>query len=90
MPLLCGIDFCNLLVLHRYFFVTILNCSLISATTERVCLIMGSVDSVRKVHNFIMEKIREKPDPNPKLDGEAKSNFERHKQVIISFSVVLG
>ncbi|XP_064600152.1 RNA-binding protein Nova-1-like isoform X2 [Liolophura sinensis] len=53
------------------------------ATTERVCLIMGSVDSVRKVHNFIMEKIREKPDPNPKLDGEAKSNFERHKQVKI-------
>ncbi|KAL3874716.1 hypothetical protein ACJMK2_037691 [Sinanodonta woodiana] len=51
-------------------------------TTERVCLIMGAVDSVRKVHSFIMEKIREKPDPNPKPE-ESKSNFERHRQVKI-------
>lgn len=53
-------------------------------TTERVCLITGTVEAVRKVHNFIMDKIREKPDTNPKpLDGDLKVNFERHKQVLI-------
>ncbi|KAL4237339.1 RNA-binding protein Nova-1 [Mactra antiquata] len=51
-------------------------------TTERVCLIMGIPDAVRKVHNFIMEKIREKPDPNPKPEV-SKNNFERHRQVKI-------
>ncbi|XP_052766154.1 RNA-binding protein Nova-1-like isoform X3 [Mya arenaria] len=51
-------------------------------TTERVCLIMGAADSVRKVHNFIMEKIREKPDPNPKPEV-SKNNFERHRQVTV-------
>ncbi|XP_041352923.1 RNA-binding protein Nova-1-like isoform X2 [Gigantopelta aegis] len=51
-------------------------------TTERVCLIMGPVEAVRQVHNFVMEKIREKPDPNPKMD-ETKSTFERHRQVKI-------
>ncbi|KAK3093688.1 hypothetical protein FSP39_018925 [Pinctada imbricata] len=49
-------------------------------TTERVCLIMGGVDAVRRVHHFIMEKIREKPDPNPKPE-ETNKNFERHRQV---------
>ena len=29
-----------------------------------------------------MEKIREKPDPNPKpVEGDIKANLERHKQV---------
>lgn len=51
-------------------------------TTERVCLIMGAAEAVRKVHNFIMEKIREKPDPNPKPEV-SKTNFERHRQVKI-------
>ncbi|XP_052275285.1 RNA-binding protein Pasilla-like isoform X15 [Dreissena polymorpha] len=51
-------------------------------TTERVCLIMGAAEAVRKVHNFIMEKIREKPDPNPKPEV-SKNNFERHRQVKI-------
>jgi len=43
---------------------------------------MGGADSVRKVHNFIMEKIREKPDPNPKPEA-SKNNFERHRQVTV-------
>ncbi|ESO90069.1 hypothetical protein LOTGIDRAFT_123770 [Lottia gigantea] len=55
-------------------------------TTERVCLIMGPVEAVQKVHYFIMEKIREKPDPNPKLD-DSKSNFERHRQVSVKILV---
>ncbi|XP_050404467.1 RNA-binding protein Pasilla isoform X1 [Patella vulgata] len=55
-------------------------------TTERVCLIMGPVEAVQKVHNFIMDKIKEKPDPNPKLD-DTKSNFERHRQVSVKILV---
>ena len=51
-----------------------------TGTTERVCLIMGGVEAVKRVHCFIMEKIREKPDPNPKPD-ETNKNFERHRQV---------
>lgn len=43
---------------------------------------MGIPDAVRKVHNFIMEKIREKPDPNPKPEV-SKNNFERHRQVTV-------
>ncbi|XP_076442198.1 RNA-binding protein Nova-1-like isoform X3 [Babylonia areolata] len=50
-------------------------------TTERVCLIMGPAEAVRKVHIFIMEKIRDKPDPSPKPE-DAKTNYERHRQVI--------
>ncbi|WAR18354.1 LOW QUALITY PROTEIN: NOVA1-like protein, partial [Mya arenaria] len=37
---------------------------------------------IPKVHNFIMEKIREKPDPNPKPEV-SKNNFERHRQVTV-------
>ena len=55
---------------------------MLTGTTERVCLIMGAADAVRKVHSFIMEKIREKPDPNPKPEA-SKSNFERHRQVTV-------
>lgn len=41
---------------------------------------MGGVEAVKRVHCFIMEKIREKPDPNPKPE-ETNKNFERHRQV---------
>ncbi|XP_005106817.1 RNA-binding protein Nova-1 isoform X3 [Aplysia californica] len=54
-------------------------------TTERICLIMGSPEAVRQVNNFIMEKIREKPESNPTTPtkpDDAKNNFERHRQVI--------
>jgi len=54
-------------------------------TTERICLIMGSPEAVRTVNNFIMEKIREKPESNPTTPtkpDDAKNNFERHRQVI--------
>lgn len=51
-------------------------------TTERVCLITGPFEAVRKVHNFIMEKIREKPELNPKYE-DYRGPFERHQQVKI-------
>jgi len=54
-------------------------------TTERVCLMSGSVDGVLRIHEFIMEKIKEKPDPNAKIaiDFDHKQPAEREKQVKI-------
>lgn len=55
-------------------------------TTERVCLISGpSVDGILRIHEFIMEKIKEKPDPNSKvaIDFDHKLSAEREKQVKI-------
>uniref|UniRef100_A0A1I8J1L1 RNA-binding protein Nova-1 n=1 Tax=Macrostomum lignano TaxID=282301 RepID=A0A1I8J1L1_9PLAT len=45
-------------------------------TTERVCLIQGTVDSIIAVCTCIMEQILEKPDPNPKLTGDGKLNLK--------------
>ena len=52
-------------------------------TSERVCLISGSVDGILRIHDFIMEKIKEKPDPNAKMaiDFDHKLPAEREKQV---------
>ena len=36
-------------------------------TTERVCLIVGTVEAILKVHDYVMEKILEKPDPALKV-----------------------
>ncbi|BFZ11626.1 hypothetical protein BsWGS_14667 [Bradybaena similaris] len=52
-------------------------------TTERVCLIMGPPEAVRHVNNFIMEKIREKPEsiPSTPTKPDDAKNFDRHRQV---------
>ncbi|ROT73040.1 putative RNA-binding protein Nova-1 isoform X2 [Penaeus vannamei] len=52
-------------------------------TTERVCLITGNVDAILTVLSFIMEKIKEKPDPNakPAIDFDNKQTAEREKQI---------
>lgn len=53
-------------------------------TTERVCLVTGSMDAIMTVLEFIMEKIREKPDLTTKMnDMEAKLAQERDRQVKI-------
>ncbi|XP_018571827.1 RNA-binding protein Nova-1 isoform X1 [Anoplophora glabripennis] len=53
-------------------------------TTERVCLITGSVDAIISVLEFIMEKIREKPDlTKSAVDSDNKLMQERDKQVKI-------
>ena len=56
-----------------------------SGTTERVCLIKGTIDSVTSMLSFIMEKIRDKPDPNakPAMDFDSKQPADRDKQVKI-------
>ena len=52
-------------------------------TMERVCLITGSVDAILTVLTFIMEKVKEKPDPGakPAIDFDNKQSAEREKQV---------
>ncbi|XP_045028237.1 RNA-binding protein Nova-2 isoform X2 [Daphnia magna] len=54
-------------------------------TTERVCLIKGTTESVMSMLTFICEKIRDKPDPNakPAMDFDSKTPAERDKQVKI-------
>nr|XP_017089307.2 RNA-binding protein Nova-1 isoform X4 [Drosophila bipectinata] len=53
-------------------------------TTERVCLITGSTEAIMFVLDFIMDKIREKPDLTTKIiDAESKQTQERDKQVKI-------
>ncbi|XP_055901877.1 RNA-binding protein Pasilla isoform X7 [Eupeodes corollae] len=53
-------------------------------TAERVCLITGSVEGIMNVIDFIMDKIREKPDLNTKIvDIDSKQAQERDKQVKI-------
>jgi RNA-binding protein Nova len=57
----------------------------VPGTSERVCLISGSIDAIMAVLIFIMEKIKEKPDPNakPAIDFDNKTAAEREKQVKI-------
>lgn len=50
-------------------------------TSERVCLISGSVDSIISVLMFIVDKIREKPELTIKAEMENKTGMERDKQV---------
>ncbi|XP_055587523.1 RNA-binding protein Pasilla isoform X2 [Uranotaenia lowii] len=51
-------------------------------TSERVCLISGTVDGILTVLDFIIDKIREKPDIAKALtDADAKQAADRDKQV---------
>ena len=52
-----------------------------------MCLISGSVEGILRIHEFIMEKIKEKPDPNAKMaiDFDHKQPAEREKQVCLFF-----
>ncbi|KAF2347372.1 K domain type 1 [Trinorchestia longiramus] len=52
-------------------------------TSERVCLITGNVDAIITVLTFVMEKVKEKPDPNAKADFEGKNSADREKQLKI-------
>lgn len=51
-------------------------------TSERVCLISGTVDGILTVLDFMIDKIREKPDMTKALtEADAKQAAERDKQV---------
>jgi len=49
-------------------------------TTERVCLITGNVEALVTILTFIMEKVKEKPDPTLKAEFDGK-NIDREKQL---------
>ncbi|KAI4896619.1 hypothetical protein NFI96_029881 [Prochilodus magdalenae] len=55
-------------------------------TTERVCLIQGTVEALNSVHDFIAEKVREMPQSTPKtepvsiLQPQTTVNPDRIKQ----------
>lgn len=56
-------------------------------TTERVCLIQGTVEALNGVHNFIAEKVREMPQSTQKsepvsvMQPQTTVNPDRIKQV---------
>lgn len=54
-----------------------------SGTTERICLIVGTIEACQNAHEEISKIINEKPDPHPKpsSDGDGKINYHRHNQV---------
>uniref|UniRef100_T1E2L1 Putative pasilla n=1 Tax=Psorophora albipes TaxID=869069 RepID=T1E2L1_9DIPT len=53
-------------------------------TSERVCLISGTVDGILTVLDFIIDKIREKPDMTKALtEADAKQAADRDKQIKI-------
>ncbi|KAM9846252.1 RNA-binding protein Nova-1-like isoform 2-T2 [Aulostomus maculatus] len=69
--------------------------SLNTGTTERVCLIQGTVEALNGVHNFIAEKVREmpqsaqKPEPVSILQPQTTVNPDRVKQVRYSQETTL-
>lgn len=65
--------------LCRFTFLTV--CS--AGTTERACLITGSVEGIMVVLDFIMDKIKEKPElVKPFPEGvDTKMPQDRDKQV---------
>lgn len=61
-----------------------------AGTTERVCLIQGTVEALNGVHDFIAEKVREMPQSTQKtepvsiLQPQTTVNPDRVKQVSVS------
>jgi hypothetical protein len=70
-------------MLWGHVFLIIAESFLFTGTSERVCLISGSFEGIIRIHDFIMDKIKEKPDPNAKMaiDFDHKQPAEREKQV---------
>nr|CAH8826714.1 unnamed protein product [Trichobilharzia regenti] len=52
-------------------------------TTERVCLIIGTLESCMKLHDYVMSKIYERPQNITIITPTGISCMERHKQVKI-------
>lgn len=61
-----------------------------AGTTERVCLIQGTVEALNGVHDFIAEKVREMPQSTQKtepvsiLQPQTTVNPDRVKQVSVT------
>ncbi|XP_045481518.1 RNA-binding protein Pasilla isoform X2 [Harmonia axyridis] len=52
-------------------------------TTERVCLITGTVDAIMAVNDFIMDKIREKPEVKAMVEGDTKTDRDRQMKILV-------
>ena len=52
-------------------------------SSERVCALSGPEEAVIEIIKYIHQKIREKPDPNTKIDVSGRMNPNRHKQVLL-------
>lgn len=52
-------------------------------TSERICLIVGTVASCYASHDAVAQIVSDRPDPQPKpgTDGDGKINYQRHQQV---------
>lgn len=67
-----------------FFVASLISFPSCTGTTERVCLITGSVDAIITVMDFIMDKIKEKPDlTKPIVESDNKLMQDRDKQVKI-------
>ncbi|KAJ9582856.1 hypothetical protein L9F63_022815 [Diploptera punctata] len=44
-------------------------------TAERICLVTGNTESIMKVLKFIMEKIRDRPEPYERSSAEDIQEF---------------
>lgn len=65
-----------------------------AGTTERVCLIQGTVEALNGVHDFIAEKVREMPQSTQKtepvsiLQPQTTVNPDRVKQVSLLLTIL--
>lgn len=57
----------------------------VAGTNERICLVKGKIASVMKVVEVVMEKIKEKVDPNTPCDVYDHKGVDRTKEVCFSF-----
>lgn len=87
----CSVQFWVLQCASDYVIKQVLNweslCFTPLGTTERVCLIQGTVEALNSVHDFIAEKVREMPqsaqksEPVSILQPQTTVNPDRVKQV---------
>ena len=56
-------------------------------TNERICLIIGSIKSVLKAHDYIVERLLEKPESSNKQ--QTPESEERANQVILNILIIL-
>ena len=52
-----------------------------AGTTERVCLITGSLESVKQVYLYVMDKVRGKPEGQQPVDTEMKVRGSAKKKI---------
>lgn len=49
-----------------------------TGTTDRVCMVVGSLENVRKVHSFLLDKVKEKPDATGSVGDVKVAGNKKH------------